>query len=55
MGDFWWLNPVIFLHVHGFQVFYLWKLVGGLEHLLFLHILGMPSSQLTTVYFFLRG
>jgi len=26
-------------------------LVGGLEHLLFSHILGMSSSQLTNSYF----
>ena len=29
-----------------------YKLVGGLEHVLFLHILGMSSSQLTNSYFF---
>jgi len=27
-------------------------LVGGLEHFLFFHILGMSSSQLTNSYFF---
>ena len=32
-----------------------YKLVGGLEHVLFLHILGMLSSQLTNSYVFQRG
>ena len=31
-----------------------WELVGGLEHIVFFHILGMSSSQLTNSYF-LRG
>ena len=26
-------------------------LVGGLEHFLFFHILGMSSSQLTSIFF----
>jgi hypothetical protein len=30
------------------------NLVGGLEHFLFFHILGISSSQLTKSYFF-RG
>ena len=28
-----------------------WELVGGLEHIVFFHILGMSSSQLTNSYF----
>ena len=28
-----------------------WKLLGGLEHFVFFHILGMPSSQLTFIFF----
>ena len=35
-------------HEHGF-------LVGGLEHFLFLHRLGMSSSQLTNSIIFQRG
>ena len=31
------------------------KLVGGLEHVLFFHILGMSSSQLTNSNLFQRG
>ena len=32
-------------HVH------LWNLIGGLEHFLFFHTLGMSSSQLTFIFF----
>ena len=30
---------------------YIYRLVGGLEHFLFFHILGMSSSQLTFIFF----
>ena len=34
-----------------FALFYITYLVGGLEHFLFTHILGMSSSQLTSIFF----
>ena len=37
------------------QLAYRIYLVGGLEHVLFFHILWMSSSQLTNSYFFRRG
>ena len=44
------VSKYILRREHGF-VFNTILLVGGLEHFLFSHILGMSSSQLTNSYF----
>ena len=47
-----WITRII--NCHEFHVHSLLYLVGGLEHFLFFHILGISSSQRTTPSFF-RG
>ena len=46
LGEFSWRVGIMFFFtaVH-------WSLVGGLEHVLYFHILGMSSSQLTFIFF----
>ena len=54
-SDSYWNVRIVLIWVLDTQILLIWKqfktLIGGLEHLLFFHIMGISSSQLTFIFF----